>query len=97
MAKTKETLLSELDTKLHRLVNLYNDCREANAMLTAEIQDIRARFDEKDLQYKELERRYISLKAARSLSTTPESTSHAKQKISGIVREIDKCLDLLAQ
>jgi phage shock protein A len=97
MAKTKEALLSEVQSKVSRLVVLYENCREANAMLTSEIQEIRTRLDEKELQYKELEQKYINLKAARSLAETPESSSDAKQKISNIVREIDQCLALLTQ
>ncbi|HPW66645.1 MAG TPA: hypothetical protein PLY32_02640 [Salinivirgaceae bacterium] len=97
MAKTKETLLSEIQSKLSRLIALYNNCKEANAMLTLEIQEIRSRLDEKELQYKELEQKHINLKAARSLSDTPESSLDAKQKINEIVREIDQCLTLLTQ
>ncbi len=97
MAKTKEALLSEVQLKVSRLVVLYENCREANAMLTSEIQDIRSRLDEKELQYKELEQKYKNLKAARSLTETPENSSEAKQKISNIVREIDQCLALLTQ
>jgi chromosome segregation ATPase len=97
MAKTKEALLSEMQSKVSRLVVLYENCREANTMLSSEIQEVRARLDEKELQYKELEQKYVNLKAARSLGETPESSSDAKQKISNIVREIDQCLALLTQ
>ncbi len=97
MAKTKEVLLTEIQSKLSRLISLYNNCREANAMLTLEIQEIRARLDEKELQFKELGNKHVNLKAARSLSDTPESSIEAKQKINNIVREIDQCLALLTQ
>lgn len=97
MAKTKEALLSEMQSKVSRLIVLYENCREANAMLSSEIQEVRARLDEKELQYKELEQKCINLKAARSLGETPESSLDAKQKISNIVREIDQCLALLTQ
>ena len=97
MAKTKEVLLSEIQSKVSRLSVLYDNCREANAMLSAEIQEIKSRLDEKELVYRELEQRYVNLKAAKSLSETPESSGEAKQKISKIVRDIDQCIALLSQ
>lgn len=97
MAKTKEALLAEVQSKVSRLIVLYENCREANAMLSSEIQEIKSHLDEKEMLYRELEQKYVNLKAAKSLSETPESSSEAKQKISKIVREIDQCIALLNQ
>ncbi|HON17664.1 MAG TPA: hypothetical protein PK990_00675 [Salinivirgaceae bacterium] len=97
MAKTKEALLEEIRNKVARLTQLYKNCREANAMLTTEIQELKARLDEKELQYKELEERYILLKTSQSVAEVGESKIEARERISKIVREIDQCIELLKQ
>lgn len=97
MGKCKEELLANLQAKIDSLVMLYNNCREANAMLTSEIQKMQIVSENKDLQYKGMEERYKSLLAARSLSESSENISDAKRKIDAIVREIDNCISLLNQ
>ena len=95
MAKSKEELLEEVQSKANRLIEMYENCREANQMLTAEIQELRVLYDEKELRFKELEENYNTLKTARLISETSENNKEAKQKIDKIMREIDKCIALL--
>jgi len=95
MSKSKEELLTEVQTKVIRLIEMYENCREANSMLTVEIQELRVILDEKELKLKEMGDDYKNLKTARSLSETSENANDAKQKINKIVREIDNCIALL--
>lgn len=97
MAKGNEELLAEVGTKVARLAEMYGNCREANAMLTQGIQDIKARLDDKEARCRAIEARFAALQAARSLGETPEATFDAKRKIGEIVREIDQCIALLRQ
>ena len=97
MGKNKEELLTDLQMRVERLITMYENCKEANTMLTTEVQELRTLLDNRELQYKELEERYKILSTARSLSETSENASGAKQKIDKIVREIDNCISLLNQ
>ena len=44
---------------------------------------------------KELEDRYTDLKMARTISLYDKDIKETKQRLSGLVREIDKCIALL--
>jgi hypothetical protein len=45
--------------------------------------------------YNELEATYTNLKQARIISLYDKDVNDTKQRLSKLVREIDKCLDLL--
>ncbi len=48
-----------------------------------------------ELSSKKLEAMYTDLKTARTLSLYDKDIKDTKQKLSGLVREIDKCIALL--
>ena len=51
--------------------------------------------EQMELSHRNLEAMYTDLKTARTLSLYDKDIKHTKQRLSGLVREIDKCIALL--
>ena len=74
---------------------LYEELRQENA-------DLKQLLMQKDKEIllleqsqKDLEAQYTNLKMARTLSLYDKDIKDTKQRLSGLVREIDKCIALL--
>ena len=74
---------------------LYEELRQENA-------DLKQLLMQKDKEIllleqsqKDLEAQYTDLKMARTLSLYDKDIKDTKQRLSGLVREIDKCIALL--
>ena len=74
---------------------LYEELKQENAGL----RNLLAQKEQEILQLEqsrsELEARYTDLKTARTLSLYDKDIKDAKQRLSGLVREIDRCIALL--
>ena len=95
MAENKDQVLEEVKAKLEQLISSYEMCLEANSMLTSEMEDLRTRLDKRNAEYEELQKRFETLKIARSIGETPEGKKEARARINAIVREVDHCIALL--
>jgi predicted nucleic acid-binding Zn-ribbon protein len=87
--------LNILNRKLDELINRYNnlkrevdDLRNGRKVLEAMLQD-------KDERMKELELKYERVKLSGALMGEGENAGEARQKITELVREIDRCVALL--
>jgi chromosome segregation ATPase len=95
MTNRYEELIDGFEKKLHKLMSEYQSLKEQNTLLKAEIER-----KHNDLMYAhqeilELRKNYDHLRIAGSMSLTEDDRAEAKQRISKMVREIDKCLALL--
>jgi len=74
---------------------LYDELKQENA----ELKQLLAQKDKgiKQLEWsiKELEARYTDLKTARTLSLYDKDIKDSKQRLTSLVREIDRCIALL--
>lgn len=74
---------------------LYEEQKQENA----DLRDLLKRKDEEiqqlELSKKELEDHYTDLKMARTISLYDKDIKDTKQRLSSLVREIDKCIALL--
>jgi septation ring formation regulator EzrA len=95
MTENKDHILNEVQDKLDQLISSYEMCLEANSMLSSEIEEIKSRLDKRNAEYEALQKRFETLKVARSLGETPEGKKEAKAKINAIMREVDQCIALL--
>jgi predicted nucleic acid-binding Zn-ribbon protein len=84
-----------LNRKLDELINRYNnlkrevdDLRNGRKVLEEMLQD-------KDERMKELELKYERVKLSGALLGEGENAGEARQKITELVREIDRCVALL--
>ena len=104
--QTNKELVQEFELEKEDLENQYTDFAKQYDELKCQFElfkeQARLELGEKNREIvalsarvEELENRCDELRVARSLAGEGESPSDAKRRLSGIVREIDKCIALL--
>lgn len=88
--------IEDIERKIARLVDRYSKVEEENLKLRTEKQDMLDIIDQHKVEIEKLNNDKRIVKLAKTLSETDEDTVDLKVKISKYVREIDKCLTLLA-
>ena len=95
MTDEDKQLLNTFDTKLRHFLFLYDQLKQENAKLLSLISDKEKEIEELKSSCKKLEKDYAELKMARTLSIYDKDISDTKKRLSGLVREVDKCIALL--
>ena len=88
--------IEDIERKISRLLNQYANVEDENRKLKEEKQALLAQIDEHKAEITKLNNDKRIVKLAKTLSETDENTGDLKVKINKYVREIDKCLTLLA-
>ena len=73
----------------------YEDLKQENSHLKQLLAEKCKEMEQLEAGRKELEARYANLKTARTLSLYDKDIKDAKQRLSGLVREVDRCIALL--
>ena len=95
MTNRYEELIHAFEKRLRKLISEYKLSQQQNALMKAEL--VRKQ-DDLMLAHQEileLRKNYDHLRIARNLGVTEEDKKSSKQRITKMVREIDKCLALL--
>ena len=74
---------------------LYDELKQENADLKNLLMQKEQEILQLEQSRKELEVQYTDLKMARTLSLYDKDIKDTKQRLSGLVREIDRCIALL--
>ena len=74
---------------------LHDELKKKNQSLTEALEKKEEAMQQLQHDYNELEATYTNLKQARIISLYDKDVNDTKQRLSKLVREIDKCLDLL--
>ena len=74
---------------------LYEELGQENARLQALLLEKDKEIKQLEQSRQELEIMYTNLKTARTISLYDKDIKDTKQRLSGLVREIDKCIALL--
>jgi TnpA family transposase len=95
MSDENNKLLVDLEVRIKQVMFLCDSLKDENERLKAEIRSRQKQIDEtvKDLQ--QLKTRYDGLKIARTITAATVDVETAKLKLSKLVREVDKCINLL--
>lgn len=93
----QDEILHQLREKFKRLISYCDSLKAENISLKAENAGLKSQLEKRNDEYNQIASRYQSLNAARALAGTAGNSEDAKNKITGIVREIDKCIALLNQ
>jgi Skp family chaperone for outer membrane proteins len=95
MSDENNKLLVDLEVRIKQVLFLCDSLKEENVRLKKEIQSRQNQLDEtvKDLQ--QLKTKYDGLKIARTITAASVDVEVAKLKLSKLVREVDKCINLL--
>ena len=95
MNENDRTVIANFEEKLHRLVFEYKQNVERNNELTAMVQQKENTLKELELRCVALEKNYNNLKQAKILSLNDNAVDETKERISKLVREIDRCIESL--
>ncbi|HAR37397.1 MAG: hypothetical protein A2W86_12515 [Bacteroidetes bacterium GWD2_45_23] len=95
MSDDNNKLLVDLEVRIKQVMFLCDSLKDENDRLKAEVRTRQKQLDEtvKDLQ--QLKTRYDGLKTARTITAASVDVDTAKLKLSKLVREVDKCINLL--
>lgn len=84
-----------LNRKLDDLLNSFNQLRDENRDLKARNESLSMMIQEREVETKELEKKYDRIKLTGALLGDGENAVEAKRRINELMREIDKCIALL--
>lgn len=95
MTDEERNQLNILEARLRQLMFLHDEQKKKNFILTQALTEKEQMLQELEQDYKTLEENYTNLKQARIISIHDSDVEGTKQRLSKLVREIDKCLALL--
>ncbi|MBO5251651.1 MAG: hypothetical protein J6B31_06625 [Bacteroidaceae bacterium] len=95
MTEEDKKVIHTFEGKLRHFMFLYDELKQENANLKQLLQKKDNEIKQLQKDCKELEAKYTDLKMARTISLYDKDIKDTKQRLSGLVREIDKCIALL--
>ena len=95
MTDEEKNQLSVFEARLRHLMFLHDELKMKNQSLTEALEKKEEAMQQLPHDYNDLEATYTTLKQARIISLYDKDVNDTKQRLSKLVREIDKCLDLL--
>lgn len=95
MADEKIKLLNDLEFRVKQVMYLCDTFKSENVRLRSELDSIKNLLSAKEEQLVQLSKKYDSLKMARTITAASVDVDSAKEKLSMLVREVDKCINLL--
>lgn len=84
-----------LETRVRQLILRNKELRQQNAQLWQQVTEDDAQIQALKEQNKQLQAQYADLKTARMLQLSDNDTRNARQRMTRLVREIDKCIAIL--
>lgn len=84
-----------LETRVGQLILRNKELRQQNAQLWQQVTEDDAQIQALKEQNKQLRAQYADLKTARMLQLSDNDTRNARQRMTRLVREIDKCIAIL--
>lgn len=97
MMQKQEKLLADLEFRINQLMYTCNSLKEENLSLKAEIEDKKLEVELIHLKFEQLDQKYNNLKIANSIIAGNGQTSvdDAKNKLTKLIQNVDKCISLL--
>ena len=89
------TTITDFEGKRHLLIHEYKQKVELNNELTRRIEEKENALKELQMRCVALENSYNNLKQAKIISLSDNGIEGAKEKITRLVREIDRCIESL--
>ncbi len=95
MTDENSKLLVNLEVRIKQLLFLCDSLKDENDRLKTEVKLKQEHVEATTIKLKELKTKYDSLKTARTITAASVDVDTAKLKLSKLVREVDKCINLL--
>ena len=96
MTEEDRKLIGSFEGKLRHFMFLFDELKQENADLKLLLGQKEEEIKLLEQSRKELEDRYTDLKMARTISLYDKDIKDTKQRLSSLVREVDKCIALLS-
>lgn len=97
MTDEEKKLLETFETKLRHLLFLHDQQQKENTQLRHLLKKKEEELKRLMADNNRLERQYSNLKSAMTISLEGSDVKETKQRLSKLVREVDKCIALLNQ
>lgn len=95
MAEEYNRLLGVFESRVRQLMYLHDEMKRENMKLKQALSEKEKELTEAQSSINELEARYANLKLAKTISISDSEVKDTKQRLSKLVREVDKCIALL--
>ncbi len=95
MTEEDKKLLSTFEARLRHLMYLHDELKRENAEIKQLLEAKQEEVAKLRSDFNELEVVYANLKIAKTISLTSNEVKDTKQRLSKLVREVDKCIALL--
>ena len=95
MTDEQQKILTNFETRVKQMVLLCNKLRKENAELSSRLDDREKSLNEAKEAVRMLTTKYDNLKLAKMLSHGENDVKSAQQRVSRLVREIDRCIALI--
>ncbi|MEG2574080.1 MAG: hypothetical protein RSA44_05390 [Bacteroides sp.] len=95
MTEEDKKLLNTFEARLRHLMYLHDELKRENKVLKQSLVDKNKEIIKGEEDYKELQVSYANLKVARTICVNDSEVKDTKQRLSKLVREVDKCIALL--
>ena len=95
MTEEDKKVISTFEGKLRHFMFLYEELKQENAGLKQLLLKKDEEIKRLNHNLKESEAQYTDLKMARTISLYDQDIKQTKQRLSSLVREVDKCIALL--
>jgi cell division septum initiation protein DivIVA len=93
MEKTNQLFVS-VNEGVNLLISRFKQLKQENSELITEVNNLKNQLESKEKSFSELEANYRVLKVEKTLEGS-QDTSSIKIQIDELVKEVDKCIDLL--
>lgn len=88
-------LIQNINGKINLLIAKYESAVSANAELSERNSVLEREIKDKNATIKKLQERIDILQLTSAFENSSQDRNQAKRKISGLIREIDNCIELL--
>ena len=95
MTAQEEQALHLFETRVRQLILSYQKLAQDNQRLQQELVEKQQALDEALAQNQQLNMDYKNLKLSRMMTVSGEDLQSAKNRLSRLIREVDKCIALL--
>ena len=96
MSKITE-VVNLVEDKLKTLLENYSFLKEENELLYNKITVLENQITEEKQLFNEIERKYQTLKIAKTIEGSKEDRRETKLKINALIREVDSCIHQLSE
>jgi predicted nucleic acid-binding Zn-ribbon protein len=95
MTEKDQHLIDELKSNIRRLINSVESSKNEIEAIMNEKRELESNLVANKREFEELKKKYDNLKVAKAMAEGDPENQAARQKITKLIREVDKCIALL--